>query len=217
MSDNIINILTELVTIIIAGGGVGAFLGIGNKKKNKKLIENVAQEINKKQNERLDNIEITLDEVSSFLKDSHFLKKLNTDTQTAMNVIFDLKKCENTEISQAIFLGQTKFCRFAENILYQNFQVDNKTIKSTAYHLLKSISGRVIIENLQLKEPEIFLEHLQNYLLIQIDNFIYKFQNYKNKNNGDRRKDFKEALMEMFENIVQTTIDDYKNEKSKTT
>ena len=221
MNPNFTQLLTEIIALIVASGGLTAVFGIGRKKKNKELIENTLNVIDEKQNTRLDDIDKKLDEVSSFLKDSHFLKKLNADTQTAMNRILDIKEFDNSEITQALFLGREKLVKFAEHILFQNFDIDNRTIHSTAYHLLKDISGRVIIANLNLENPIDFLTKLQKFLLIQIENFIYGFQDYKKKQNGHRRDEFRKSLLEMFEIIVKTTIDDYnltlENEKSRIT
>lgn len=223
----------DILIWLTSGGGLLAIItailkhleGRNLKKKNKELVDNAQSKSIEKLTSGMVEISTTVnklvttvDEFSADMKDSKFIKLLATETLTTMHLILDSKECKNSELKQAIFVGQEKYIKFAESILLQNFNVSNKIIQTTAYNLLKSISSNVIISNLGLKRPVEFLDKLQKFLLIQIENFIYEFHSYKNKQNGDRRKDFKISLMTMFRKIVQNSIDLYSNyEQQKTT
>jgi len=129
MKDFLTEIIYIFVSAIITGGGISAFLGVGQKRKNKKLIEDTLTAIDEQQNNELKELKKAISEISADIKDSKFIKLFNTETNKIMHSIIDIKDLQNGELKHALYSGQKKIVEFAEGILLQDFDVSNKFVK----------------------------------------------------------------------------------------
>ncbi len=212
----------EILIWLTSSGGLLAivtailkhFEGKKIKKENKKLIDDAQNEDIKKLTagmheikETVNDLSNSVNEFSSDIKDNKFIKQLSSTTLMAMHRILKSKKCKNLELKKSIFKGQSQFVKFAESILYQEFDVTDDIIFDTGYNFLADVSTKLKLSSLNILKPEHFFCQQKGFLIIQLENFIFDFQQYKNKKNGDRRKDFNKSLVKMFVKITQNTID----------
>ena len=76
MNPNFTQLLTEIIALIVASGGITAVFGIGRKKKNKELIENT-----------INYMHMALD--SNHMKDANINLK---NAMNAINIVLDRHK-----------------------------------------------------------------------------------------------------------------------------
>jgi len=212
-------LLPEIITMIIAGGGVGAFLGIGQKKKNKKLIKATAEAIDETQNDRLDKIEKSVEDISIILKDSQFCKNLNRQTKKKIETIINIKEFDNQEILFTISNGQKSFISFIEDVLSENFELTIEELKTSMYFHLKAVKLKIDREKLNVERNGVFLQSLEDVIIKpMLGNFVIQFMDLKKLENGDRRKKLLKVSLYFIEQIISKTIDLHSNyAKSKTT
>jgi hypothetical protein len=216
MSIDVIGIITVLASLASAGG-LGAVFNLKIKKENKSLKKEIETIKDKEQDDNICNRSdklaqiddkinkqgVVIEHIVGLLKDSEFLKLLRVDLDKNLNLKLSITEFDNVEIIYALKNGNKKLLDYCEGILLNNFQLENKDLKINAFHLLKSVKVQMTKEKMLIKNEKDFVKELQNFLLQQIDNFVFNFNSYKMLKNGDRREKFKENIL-----LLQTTIID---------
>jgi len=212
-------VLTFLTALISAVIGYKKFLkqmDLKLKNQNKEILEGIPAK------EDSDNVTITainkkLEIISSdieWLKEIHkyaqFGKALSTKLENTTDTLISIKEFKNEELIRGIFIGLNKFKNIYENILNNDFKIDNIKLKDFIYINLKSVKAAITFMNLNVKSPNEFLEKVENEILKKhVEAFIFEFSNTCKLKNGSRKQPFEDSCIKLVTNIVTDIIDNY--------
>jgi hypothetical protein len=209
--NNIYDLLYVLVPILIT-----MFLKWYSDNKKKGKTDDKLSEIDKKQSESIDILTQKFEKFEediNFLKDSqkndNFIKKLKLELSFSLENILDVKTLRCSELGFLFDASVFKLVEFAEIVVNRQFDINSIQLKKASYNLLKGLKLKIDRKKINgVSEPEDFLENIENNIIKpELENLIINFKSYSNMINGGRRTAFEVAILQLFSNIVNQTID----------
>lgn len=196
--------------IMFVSFGVPFLLKHKADNKKRKQLNDVISETDKKQNERMELIEKNVSIILEFTKDERFLKTIQTEIYGIAENIIDVKQLKNEELKQVFYRSIDTFKNWLNYILCHDFKLTAEQLKNNAYSLLRNVRDKTSQNKLQLSNPTLFLETIENSVIKpQMERFLIDFNTYKNKKNGERREAFKNGALKLVEGIIEDTINYY--------
>jgi len=187
-----------------------------NKDEKKELQNEIESLKDNQQDEKISKIEKTLEWIVERMKSKDDQEKLYTTIKRNIDNIISIKKLCNSEIKHLIFNSQVAFKSLIIEVMNLNFDISMDDLYTNSIHLLKNAKQKVNRKKLNIKDPDIFLEELEDFVIKpNLEKLILNFQSLKELDNGVRRKRFAEISEIFIYQIVSKTIDRYSNYAKK--
>lgn len=181
-------------------------IGLPVLMKNKNIIKK-RLDIDEIQTKIITEIQVSLSEVKELVKNMIFINQLETKINANMMKILNIREFKNKILTDAIRFGASQLVDVSKIIFNSNFRIENVELKEIIlYHLRKvkyTISGNSNIL------PH-FIQQTQYRLKTEVEMFLIQYNNFKNKQNGERNKAFENAILLLLENCINIIIDEQK-------
>jgi hypothetical protein len=200
--------LNEISALFIVLGTMFVKWFSDNIKKRK--TEKKLTETDKVQNDKIESIinsvsemKIKIDFLSENQKNYNFIEKLILTLQDEFRSISSQKKFTDTNILILFSESLKEIKIFAKEVLYRDFNLCNEKLDRMAKMGLNTLKQH---RNIEIGED--FCDEIESRIIKpEIDKFILNFARYKKLENGERRKCFEIAIIELFQNILFGVID----------